>query len=415
MKAASAPPLWTMAFRNVLRRPRRSLLSVTAIGVAAMTMTCLFALVTGLKRDLGDNLQRYLAGQVLVEDRGLIKAGAHALSLAVEDVTNVKARLAAVAGVSAVSPRVAGVASVFVEGDAVFFPFLGMDFSTDPMNLREFLGPGATLPRPGERQALVSTGLAEKLGLRVGDSVTAVTQTLRGSSNGMSFQVTGIVRPGLGSFQTPWLFTSLETAQRFVHLDEGATSLLVSLRPGTEPKPTASVIEGILKATGRDTVTARAWFESAASYGLMDLAQIIYGFIGLVFIALASTVIINTMLMVVLERAKEVGMLAALGMSSRMIRHLFLAEGAVLSASGAFLGTLAGSVISLVLGVTGLDYTEALKGVQLEMSPVLRPVLDPWLPPEIFVLATGVALVFTLLPLRRLRKMQIVDALRGEV
>jgi len=117
---------------------------------------------------------------------------------------------------------------------------------------------------------------------------------------------------------------------------------------------------------------------------------------------------------VVLERQKEIGMLGALGMDPGQLRSLFLAEGALLSGGGALGGTLAGCVLSLVLGVTGIDYTEALKGVSLEMSSVLRPVLDPGTPLLVFVVSVAVALLFTLVPVARLKKMPIVEALRGE-
>jgi len=407
--------IWTMALRNVARRPRRSFLSIVAIGMASLTVVCLFALVAGLRLDQAQNLQRYSSGQILVEDGGLYRAGAQALSLAIPQATDLKARFESVPGVVSASPRVSGAASVFVDGDAVFFPFLGMDFSTDPMNLSEFLGSGGKMPSAGEREALVSTGLAEKLGLRVGSRFEILTQTLRGSSNGMTMTVTGIVHPGLGAFQTPWLFTSVETARRLVHLGDGATSILIRLTPDADPRTTAPKIQAVVDQGGPQGVFARPWFEGSASYSLLELAQVMYAFIGLVFAALASTVVINTMLMVVLERSKEIGMLGALGMEPRTIRNLFLAEGAILSGIGAAAGAVVGTVISIVLGITGLDYGEAMKGVQIEVTSIIRPHLDPWLPLEVFLLCTAVALLFTLVPVARLKKMPIADAMRGEV
>lgn len=407
--------LWTMALRNVARRPRRSLLSIVAIGLAALTMTFLLSLVAGIKADMASNIQRYFTGQILIEDRGMVKEGVRPLSLALRDVETLQIGLATVPGVVDSSPRITSGASVFQDGDGVFFGLLGLEFATDPLKLQEFLLPGGSLPIEGERQALISNGLAGKLGLAVGDTLTAVTQTLRGSSNGMTFTVTGIVRPGLGAFQTPWLFTSLETAQRFVKLDEGATSLLVTTTPGTDVPRLAGALQHLVVGSGNDSLTARAWFETSTTWGLMDLAGIIYGFIGLVFFALASTVIINTMLMVVLERSKEIGMLAALGMDPRDIRNLFLAESAVLAGIGAIGGAILGSLVSIALGYTGLDFTEALKGVDMAVSNVFRPILEPQTPVIVAVLATTVALLFTLVPVSRLKKMQIVEALRGEI
>ena len=407
--------LWTMAVRNISRRPRRSFLSIVAIGLAALTMTFLLSLVAGIRADMGSNIQRYLTGQVLVEDRGMARAGTLPLALAISSLPKVMEPLAAVPGVALLSPRITSGASVFEDGDAVFFSLMGLDFANDPMRLQEFLLPGGTLPAPGERQALISNGLAEKLGLKVGDTLTAVTQTLRGSSNGMTFTVSGLVHPGLAAFQVPWLFTSLPTAQRFTKLSQGATSLVITASPGTDSAALAGKIQQTLDQVGFPHLASRPWFQTSTTWGLMDLAGIVYGVMGLIFFALASTVIINTMLMVVLERSKEIGMLAALGMDPRQIRWLFLAESAILSGIGAVGGTLLGCLLSLVLGITGLDFTESMKGVDMEVSNIFRPVLEPWTPLLVMVVAVTVALVFTLVPVQRLKNMQIVDALRGEI
>lgn len=407
--------LWTMAVRNIARRPRRSLLSILAIAVAAMTMTVMFALIAGIKDDLASNLQRYSTGQVLVEDRALVKAGAQPLALAIAPLEATVRALAARPGVLEVCPRITTGASVFQDGDAVFFAFMGQEFAKDPMELSSFLRPGGRLPVSGQREALVSTGLAEKLKLAVGDTLTAVTQTRRGSSNGMTFTVTGIVHPGLGNYQVPWLFTSLVTAQRFVKLEDGATSLLVRAQPQTQPRVLAADLQAALTGLGSGSWVARPWNETSSTWGLMDLAGAIYGVMGLLFFALASTVIINTMLMVVLERAREIGMLAALGMDSRRIRALFLAESAVLSGLGALGGAAVGCVVVLILGATGLDFTEAMRGVDMGVSGFIRPVLEPLTPVLVMLSAVSVALLFTLVPIHRLKRLPIVEALRGEL
>lgn len=406
--------LWTMAVRNLTRRPRRSVLSALAIGVAALTMTMMLSLIAGIKADLAGNIHRYSTGDVLIEDRGLFKAGARPLSLAITDAPALAESLSNIPGVASVAPRITTGASVFQDGEAVFFSLLGLDFGSDPMGLPEFLLPGGRLPVRGERQGLISTGLAEELGLKVGDTLTAVTQTVRGSSNGMTITVTGIVHPNLGTFQVPWLFVSLETAQRFVKLTDGATGLLVTARPGTDAAALARALQPVAESH-RESLAARPWFETSATWGWMAYMDLIYGFIGLVFFALASTVIINTMLMVVLERSKEIGMLAALGMGDRQIRNLFLAESAVLSGLGALTGAVLGCGLVVVLGITGIDYTEAMKGVNMGVSNVIRPQLEAWNPIVVTVVACGVAVAFTLVPLARLRKLKIVEALRGEL
>jgi len=407
-------PLWTMALRNLARRPRRTLLSVTAIALAALTMVALYGMMAGLQADLAANIQRYVTGQVLVEDGRIAQAVGQTLPLALFDASDVARTLSQVSGVDGVSPRVTTAASVFVDGDAVYFPVMGLEFDSDPLQPGDFLIPGGRLPS-SDREAVVSVGLAHKLGLAVGDKVTAVTQTLRGSSNGMTFTVTGIVSPVLESFRVPWLFTSLATAQRFAKLGDAATGLLVTTRPNVAPATVATALDRSLKERGLTTVTARTWDTTSTMYGYISLMRWVFVFIGVLFFGLASTVIINTLLMVILERSKEIGMLGALGMDTRQIRDLFLAESALMSGLGALVGVVVGSVMVVVLQITGIDYTEALKGVSIDVNPVLHTRFEWWMPVAVFVSALGVTTLFTLLPVNRVRRMAIVDALKGEL
>jgi putative ABC transport system permease protein len=414
MKTSMNVQIWTLALRNLTRRPRRTVLSVTAIALAALTMTLLYSLIAGLQADMGRNIQRYATGQVIVEDDRTARATGRALTLSLFDATALASRLAAVAGVTGVFPRITSGASVFVDGDAVYFPFLGLDLVGDPIKLSDFLPSGGRLPSVGAREALVSTGLASKLGIHTGDTLTAVTQTLRGSSNGMTFTVTGIVHPDLGSYQAPWLFTDIGTARRFLKLGDGATNLLVTARPGTDLKALALSLDSA-QVGGQSMVSARPWWEGSAIYGFIETIRWVYSVIGLIFFVLASTVIVNTILMVVLERAKEIGMLAALGMDFRQIRGLFLAESAWMGAFGALIGVILGSLLAVVLSQTGIDYSQAMQGVDMDVNPVIRPVLEAWMPPVVFVSALVVTVGFTLWPIKRLRKMEIVEALRGEI
>ena len=407
--------LWAMALRNIARRPRRSILSAVAIGTAALTMVLLMALVAGMKYDMADTIKRFSTGDILIQSRDFQRAGARKSDQFVAGAAELAARLASgdakIPGVASVSGRIAGSASVFVDGEAVIFPFYGLEAGSDPVRLAEFVEAGGRLPASGSREAIISRALADRLKLKIGDSLTPITQTRRGSSNGISFTVVGLLSATASQFNGPWLFMDWATAQRFVHLDDGATSLLVKLAPGADPDATLAAIRQALPADG--SVKAAAWNQSSQTYNLMVMGEFMYNFIGIFFFALASTVMINTMLMIVLERSREIGTLAALGMERRAIRRLFLAESAILSTIGAVAGCLLGGLISLLLGNIGLDFSQTLQGMNLELSPILRPRLEWFTPVIVLVTAVAVSTAFTLIPVRRIGRMEIVAALRG--
>jgi putative ABC transport system permease protein len=404
--------IWSMAGRNIGRRPRRSFLTALAIGLAALTMVALLALLMGMKDDMASNIRRYFTGDVLVQAKDYQRQGTKKSGQVVENAVALQSAIAALPGVAGASPRIQGGASVFAGDESVIFGFFGMAFATDPARLADFLEPGGRLPVPGAREALLSHQLAARLGLKAGDSLTAITQTRRGSSNGMSFKVTGIVGPAATVLDGSWLFTDIATARRFTRFDDGATGILVSLAPGASTDAVAAEIGKLLPAGG--ALQASPWDQNDATYQLMDIAEAAYNFIGLFFFALASTVMINTMLMVVLERSREIGTLAALGMDRSRIIRLFLAESGILCGIGAAIGCLLGSALSLLLGAVGIDFSEAMSGMNVSASPILRPKLEIWIPFLVFFLATAVSTAFTMLPVSRINRMDIVASLRGD-
>lgn len=407
-----------MAWRNIQRNPRRSLLSATAIAVAALTMVLMFALINGLTHDMRGNIQRYMAGHVLISPVERKGQGIMSLSTWVADVETLGADIQQGLPGVILAPRIMRGGSVFLDGDTFLFPVMGMDMATDPMELGRFLLPGSVLPKAGAREALITRKLADKLRLAVGDRITFLTQTVRGSSNGMSLTVTGLVNPNLGQFAGSYLFTSFATAQDLVKNPGGADALLV-LAPGgltaseQEIQSLAEVTQAVVEARGNPDIDARRWDQTSTTFGLIGMMDIIYGFMGIFFFALASTVIVNTMLMVVLERSREIGTLAALGMEDGTIRRLFLAESGILSFMGALVGTLLGLGIALVLQQTGLDFSAAMTDINLEISGIMKPVVNPLASVGVLFGATAVSVLATFFPTKRIMKMRIVEALRG--
>ena len=408
--------IWTMALRNIGRRPRRSVLSALAIGIAAVCMVVMLALIAGMKLDTERTIKQNFTADILIQHHDYQRAGAQHANQVIFNLTQVRRDLLAdpqaAADIKSLGGRISGGAVCYLDGEAVFFPFIGLEPSFDPLGLGKLLEAGGKLPKPGSRQAIISQALANRLGIKTGDSLTAITQTQHGSSNGITFTISGLLSPAAEQFKGPFMFIDLATAQRFTQLNDGATNLLVQLSEHADPQASLAAIAKRLPADGH--LVAQPWDRTSATYGLIVLGEVIYNFVCVFFFILASTVMINTMLMVVLERSREIGTLAALGMDRGVIQRLFLVESAILGGIGAAIGCLVGCVVSLVLGAVGIDFTQAMQGMSLEMASVLRPRLQIQNPLLVFAIAVVVSTAFTYLPVRRIGRMEIVAAIRGD-
>ena len=404
-----------IAFKNIRRNRRRSLLSGTAIAVATMAITFLFSYIAGFVGDYESNVVRYLTGHVRIrhgeydENEQL-----NPLHLSVSDYQQVVEKLEAEEGVAAVVPRTRFFTAIYRDDRTYNGIGLGVDFQRERqmMNIEDALEQGR-LPGSGEREMLLSAGLAAELELEVGEKITLLTKNKYMGMSGMTFTVTGIVRFGVSGFNESFFLMPIQTAARFLKMNDEVTEVLVKLQDSRAAEEFAARAEAIVTDLGREDLSVLAWTKVGMIYGLMRYAQNIYDIFALVFFLLASTVIVNTTMMVIFERMREIGTVAAMGMTPREIVRLFFLEAFYIAAIASFVGVLLGTAITLPLSRTGIDLTGAMEGVDFEISSVLYPQVNIRSTMFVFLYATGIASLASLIPSRRAARIEPVEALRA--
>jgi ABC-type lipoprotein release transport system permease subunit len=162
--------------------------------------------------------------------------------------------------------------------------------------------------------------------------------------------------------------------------------------------------------------SVRTWKELAPDAAMMNDFMIIYYFIfvGIIMLALAFG-IINTMLMAVLERTKELGMLMAIGMNRKRIFNMIMLETIFLTVVGAIAGMLLGWAIAAALGKTGIHFSGWGEGFEaIGFAARVYPIVTPE-----FLIFTAIMVIFTAIfssiwPARKALKLNPVEALRTE-
>jgi len=404
--------LTVMAWRNVRRNNRRTALSATAIGMAAMILILLFSLLAGLTQEMGFNLRTFYSGDIRIRHSQFDEfAHLNPLHLSISESQKLAARIAELEHVESVSARITFPASVYQAGENLNAAGMGIDMVRDTMNPGLYIVKGM-LPIAGQREVLLGTQMANDLNLDIGDKFTALSMTMRRATNGMTFKVVGIVQFPLGELNRSF-YIPIDTSQRFLKMGENAVDLIIKTRLKTDIDNLKSTIEGILTKQEQQALAVEIWNEISTSYAFLSMARMIYFVMGLVFYILASTVIINTTMMVVFERTREIGTLASLGMESKHIVLLFLIEAAIISAIGSLLGTLVGSVITLIFQQIGIDFTQAMEGVDFEISGVVYPLLTGFNMLYAFITGVLVATLASLIPSRRAAKIKPVVAMQA--
>lgn len=405
--------LAAVAFRNIFRNLRRSLLSAVAIAVSAMAILALLALLECMETDMANNLTSFYTGQVRIRNAQFEEYERYnPLHLGLEEHVAL-IQVKSIEGVEAATGRINFPANLYLNDKANAVLGVGVDFESEEafIDFPSLIIEGA-LPNKGRNETIIGSILARELHLSVGDKVTLLVSTALRGSNAMTFTIVGLADFPVGGLSATTLYIPLDRAQTLLRMEGQVQEILVKVEDHFKERDVAKTIKDTLVSSLALETETKAWTDLNMIYSLLVIATYIYYLIGAIFFILGSTVIINTTMMVIYERMREIGTLEALGMHGRELTRLFMLEGSFISIAGSTLGTLAGVLIVAVLHKVGLNFTEAMSGVDLEISSILYPQVNWWLALLVWLYGIVIATLSTLIPSRRASKIQIVEALR---
>jgi putative ABC transport system permease protein len=279
---------------------------------------------------------------------------------------------------------------------------------------RYLTGAGAgRLPRPGRKEILLGAELMKKLNLKVGDKVNAVFSTSFGGFRVVTFGVAGRMMSGVKYLDEGVAYLPLAEAMPLVEFEDAVTEIVVF---GRDPARAGELQRSIAAYLGKEKSDLKAipWDQSSEMVIQLIRMRVIYNAIYVMIALLASFVVFNTLMMIVAERTREIGMLAALGLTPAAIKRLFLLEGALLAGLGSAAGAILGGVCNFILSRVGIDFSQVMKGIGKDfmMSPKLYSNFR--FEDLGFGMAIGIAVTVlaAYLPARRASRMDPTEALR---
>ncbi len=358
-----------LAFRNVFRNRRRTVMTLAMVGggVAALL------LAGGYFRFMSDGLRestiRNGLGHLQIFTAEHFKRDeVRVLDTGIENWRQVATVANSAPHVRGIAPRIEfygmvsnGQKSSVYMGSAVD-PTAEASLGFAP-NVVE--GTNFTSKTGGDVQALVGTGLAKSMNVKVGDGLTLLAVTSDGALNGVDVTVTGIVRTGIADLDARYLRVTLDSAQRLLQSDR-VTNLVVGLDQTANTDAVYDELLPRLNGLGQE-MTMKTWFDLATYYrqvkGMFDGIFVFMGVIVFFMVLMAS---VNTLLMAMFERTREIGTMLAMGTPRGWIIGLFMAEATVLGVLGAAVGVAAGNLLGMALNASGLHmppppgYTSAI-------------------------------------------------------
>jgi len=405
-----------MAWRNIWRNPRRSVLTILAIAFASTLLVFMLSWQFGSYDTMINASVKIHTGHLQIQAKGYMDK--RSMRLVVDDPAAVGAVLNKIPGVAAYTFRAEAFSLVSSKERTYGVVVIGIDPLREAgvSTLKKLIRRGSYLTATDSNQALVGNLLAKNLQVNLGDELVVLGQGRDGSIAATVVKVKGIFRSGQDEFDRGAVHIPLEDFQD-VYSMRGAVHEVVAAAGslGQVPEIRRAAAAGIARLDEEDHLVVLDWM--GLMPGLIEAIKmdLVSGFIFyIILIIVVAFSILNTFLMVIFERTREFGMLMAMGTSPGRLTKLLLIESASMTFVGILVGIVAGVLTTWYFQVHGIvipGATEIMRqyGLPERMYPQLS-LLSVSIGPCVVLLITLLTALYPALRVRRLRPVEAMAA-----
>lgn len=398
-----------MAYRNLGRHRRRSFLSALALAIGTALLMFIVAFFEGEMRSSMETTLRLDSGHIQIRDADY---DPDKLSVAweylIENPDQAAAQIEALDQVQTATPRLIASGIVSIRDESAGVQIMGIvpeSEANDPY--RNGLVAGSFLAAADREGILIGYPLAESLALNVGDQLTLLVNTSDGDVDEQQFTVRGIFTTGTTAYDKGIVFLPLAKAQSFSGAENRASMIFILLKDREMADEVAAAIQG-------SGYQVKTWSELNELLVLINDFSNAYIFIlNLIVLGVTATVIVNTLLMSVFERTREIGILTAIGMKGRQIITLFLVEASLLALGGIAFGSLLGWALSAYFGSVGVYFGDLGISQGMLLEDRIYPYLTLSAALNLMITAFIITVLASIYPARLASRMEPVEALHG--
>lgn len=417
-KRGGLAALAVIAYRNIWRNGRRTALCVVAVAIAVFFNIFMQSWIDGMMEGIEEVVRTFETGHVnVVTTRFEADKEYVPVQYPIADGADAAAlieKIEAIPGVAAALPRISAYATLF-DSTVKHALLWGIDIererTVNHLNLtdRDDGLLQGRWPAAGANECAIGSETARKTGLRIGDRLPLKTVSAQFSDKYWSPTIVGVFEFDFAKYDDGAVVVPIDRLQRILVLGAGTQQLFV-YADDAEASPRIKAEVARLVGDGH---VVREWTDNYW-VAVMRQSSFVYVIVFGVFQIVASFLIINTVLMVIHERIKEIGMMGALGMTRREIVQVFFFEAVFLSIFGSLAGCLVAGVSTFALSYFPIDM-ELFTGGGMKDMPVSGTIFLSFSPPAIFsgfLFGVLVSSACTLFPSLKSAFIEPVEALR---
>ncbi len=372
-----------------------SIISILGIAIGVMALIVVIGVMTGFDKDLRDKIVGNYSHITITSYKGIDD----------KEYDRIVSRIFLNTQIKGVSPYVQGQVLI-KEGNrfiAVGLKGINPETESSVTKITKYLTKG-NLNNLGQDKVIIGKELALYLGLGLNSELT----TYSPFGKERNLKVVGIFNSGMYDYDLNLIFTDLKTAQDILGLNNKFSAIAVKLENLNLADKVKNQLSNVL---GFD-YNLKTWMDANQNFfAALKLEKLAMFIILTLIILVASFNIISTLVVMVVEKTRDIGILKAIGMASSRIRKIFIYEGLIIGALGTFLGTVGGVLLCGLLKKyqfiklpQDIYYIDKLP-VSIEFWPDITLII---------LAAIAIILISTIYPARKASRLNPVEALRYE-
>jgi putative ABC transport system permease protein len=406
---------FALAWRNLWRNLSRSLIMIAGIAVGLFGLIVYFGISNGFIYEMVDVAIELELAHIQVNKQGYLKNPIPKNSFAADSLFS--ERLEQIDGVEAASGRFKAAVLIRSAEKSSRVELVGVDPAGEGLVtvIPSLIVQGEYL-QPGDNRKIVLGGkLAKSLGVEIGDKVVVMAQDKDNELQSFLLRVGGIFTSSAPSWDKMAAFVSLEAMHRMINRSGEYTSILIKVSNEDNVDLIAENIRQSL-AGQRPDLQVSTWLEISPilSQSIDMFNSFVWIFYLIIYLAMAFGVI-NIMLMAVIDRTHELGVMRAVGTTPGQVMLVVLLEAAMLGLVGVAVGGSAAWLLNSYLSTHGLDLSYWSSGMALMGIPnVVHSEIKSGEWALSFISAEAAVIVASVWPAWRASRLKVVEAIQFE-
>ncbi len=404
--------IWSISWRNIWRSRVRSIVILSAIALGLFAGVYSVAFMLGWVNQRVNNIIATESSHIQIHHPDYLKS--NDLKDFIPNIREVRRETEAEPQVKAAAERVIVNAMVSSAETGSGVQLIGVDPEQEKQvtDLHEKIIKGKYLDQEHTNQIIIGQALAEKLKVKEKSKIVITLTELDGTLTGGSFRVSGIFKTANTTYDEMKAFVRAGDLRELIQLDDASGhEVAVLLNESDIEKQMTQKLEETFP-----DLDIKSWLQLMPEMQMMNenMGFMMYFFVGIILLALGFG-IVNTMLMVILERVKELGMLMAIGMNRKRIFGMIMLETVLLSLTGGVIGIILALIITWITQQTGVDLSMWAEGLNAYgFNSVIYPEIDLMSVIEITFLVIAIGVLAAIYPARKAIKLKPAEAIRTD-